>query len=184
MTNHYLEQLISEFSIDSVTRFFRDKSEKFTPKRDDLSQYNDDSFIDGIKLGKIEFDEIESLIVCSFMCLNPLSERTGKKTQYEKAKKILKEKQNDSGIFIFYDLNGNFRFSLVYTNFLGKKRDWSTFRRFTYFVSKEFTNKTFLKAIGESDFYSLEKMKEAFSVEKVTKEFYKEISYWYYWVSH
>ena len=111
----------------------------------------------------------------------PLSERSGKKAQYEKGKKILKERQYDAGIFIFYDDKGNFRFSLIYANYLGKRRDWSVFRRFTYFVSKEFTNKTFLQRIGDGDFSSLEKIKDAFSVEKVTKEFYQDIANWYFW---
>ena len=70
---------------------------------------------------------------------------------------------------------------MIYANYLGKRRDWSVFRRFTYFVSKEFTNKTFLQRIGDGDFSSLEKIKDAFSVEKVTKEFYQDIANWYFW---
>ena len=71
-----------------------------------------------------------------------------------------------------YDTNGNFRFSLIYANYLGHHRDWSTFRRFTYFVSKKFNNKTFLQQIGNGNFSSLEKIKESFSLAKVTKDFY------------
>ena len=77
-------------------------------------------------------------------------------------------------IFIFYDKGGSFRFSLVYPEAVGTKREWSNFRRFTYFVSKELTNKTFLQRIGNGDFSTLDKIKDAFSVEKVTKEFYME----------
>src|SRR3990167_1097704 len=121
------------------------------------------------------------MLICAFEASKPLSERSGKKSQYEKGKKILKESQSDAGIFIFYDPQGNFRFSLIYANYLGKRRDWSAFRRFTYFVSPSETNKTFLKQIGERDFSSLEKIKGAFSVEKVTKEFYAEIANWYFW---
>jgi len=181
MNNPYLEQLIADFSTERITRFFRNKSSKFAPQKENLDEYNDNSFKEGIKLGEIKFDETEELIVCAFLCENPLSERSGKKAQYEKAKKILKERISDAGIFVFYDKNGNFRFSLIYANYLGKQRDWSTFKRFTYFVSKEFTNKTFLKRIGECDFTSLETIKDAFSVEKVTKEFYENISHWYFW---
>ncbi|HNV24328.1 MAG TPA: hypothetical protein PKH98_05505, partial [Candidatus Omnitrophota bacterium] len=75
---------------------------------------------------------------------------------------------------IFYDQNGNFRFSLIYPETIGNRRQWSSFRRFTYFVSREFTNKTFLQRIGDNEFSSIEKIKDAFSVEKVTKEFYLE----------
>lgn len=122
------------------------------------------------------------MLICAFEATKPLSERSGKKAQYEKGKKILKDSQADAGIFIFYDPQGNFRFSLIYANYLGTCRDWSVFRRFTYFVGKEFTNKTFLQRIGNGDFSSLEKIKkEAFSVEKVTKAFYTEIANWYFW---
>jgi hypothetical protein len=181
MANSTLEHLIKDFSTEGITRFFRERSPKFAPRKESLDEYNDELFKRGVKLGEIKFDETEELIVCAFSCDNSLSERSGKKAQYEKAKRVLKGRISDAGIFVFYDADGNFRFSLIYTNYLGKKKDWSTFKRFTYFVSKEFTNKTFLQRIGEADFSSLDKIQEAFSVEKVTKEFYENISYWYFW---
>ena len=181
MANSTLEHLIQDISTDGIIKFFRERSPKFAPIKESLGDYNDDIFKDGIKLGEIKFDETEELIVCAFKCDATLSERSGKKAQYEKAKKILKERISDAGIFVFYDAAGNFRFSLVYTNYLGKQKDWSTFRRFTYFVNKESTNKTFLQRIGDADFSTLDKIQEAFSVEKVTKEFYENISYWYFW---
>jgi len=181
MANPTLEHLIKDFSTDGVIRFFRERSTKFATKKERLDDYNDASFKAGFKLGEIKFDEIEELIICAFLCDNSLSERSGKKAQYEKAKQVLKNRISDAGIFIFYDTDGNFRFSLVYTNYLGKKKDWSTFKRFTYFVNKESTNKTFLQRIGNGDFSTLGKIQEAFSVEKVTKEFYENISYWYFW---
>lgn len=181
MTNPTLEHLIKDFSTDGVIRFFRERSTKFATKKERLDDYNDASFKAGFKLGEIKFDEIEEIIICAFLCDNSLSERSGKKAQYEKAKQVLKNRISDAGIFIFYDTDGNFRFSLVYTNYLGKKKDWSTFKRFTYFVNKESTNKTFLQRIGNGDFSTLGKIQEAFSVEKVTKEFYENISYWYFW---
>jgi adenine-specific DNA-methyltransferase len=181
MANSTLEHLIKDFSTEGIARFFRERSPKFTPRKESLDEYSDELFKGGVKLGEIKFDETEELIVCAFSSDNSLSERSGKKAQYEKAKKVLKDRVSDAGIFVFYDVDGNFRFSLIYTNYLGKKKDWSTFKRFTYFVSKEFTNKTFLQRIGEADFSSLDTIQEAFSVEKVTKEFYENISYWYFW---
>ena len=152
------------------------------PRDEKLDQYNDSNFMEGLKLGEINFaDDGQNFIVCSFKSSNSLTERSGKKAQYEKAKKILRNLGFDVGVFIFYDHNGNFRFSLIYANYLGNKRDWSTFRRFTYFVSSNYTNKTFLQRIGFGDFSSLEKIKDAFSVEKVTKDFYKDIANWYFW---
>ncbi|TSA25643.1 hypothetical protein D4R71_04965 [bacterium] len=176
-----LKEIINNFDLNGFTRFFREKNRAFAPKQEELFHYDDENFKNSYKLGEIKFNDAEELIICTLKVIKSLTERSGKKAQYDKAKKILKETQFDSGIFIFYDYNGNFRFSLIYTNYLGRKRDWSNFRRFTYFVSKEFTNKTFLQRIGDGDFSSLEKIKDAFSVEKVTKQFYKDISYWYFW---
>ena len=181
MSKELLQDIIKDFSPEKFPRFFREKNRSFAPRTENLIQYDDAHFRNGIKLGEVQFAQDEKMLICAFDANQPLSERSGKKAQYEKGKKILKESQSDAGIFIFYNPQGNFRFSLIYANYLGKTRDWSAFRRFTYFVSPSETNKTFLKQIGEGDFSSLEKIKGAFSVEKVTKEFYAEIANWYFW---
>lgn len=170
-----------KFDTHKFIKFFRAKNDKLEYP-DEILGYEDieNNFSEGRKLaeGKLDNDE---LIVCSFLVNKELTERSGKKAQYTLGKKILKEQQADAGIFIFYDSQGNFRFSLIYANYLGKRRDWSNFKRFTYFVSPERTNKTFLKQIGEGDFSSLQTIKEAFSVDPVTKQFYNEIQGWYFW---
>jgi len=176
MSRDILQNIIDDFSPEKFSGFFRNKNRFFAPRQEAMDHYNDESFRDGLKLGEIKFSENEELVVCAFQVKQSLSERSGKKVQYEKGKKILRELQVDSGIFIFYDKKGDFRFSLIYANYLGKKRDWSTFRRFTYFVSREFTNKTFLQRIGDGDFSTLESIKEAFSVEAVNKEFYRNVA--------
>lgn len=176
MSREILKSIIDEFEPEKFIRFFREKNRDFKPRIDELFSYNDDVFSNCIRIGKIDFQGGENMIVCSLNTDKSLTERSGKKSQYEKGKKILKETQSDSGIFIFFDNAGNFRFSLIYANYLGNKRDWSTFKRFTYFVCKDYTNKTFIQRIGDSDFSSLENIKDGFSVEKVNKEFYKEIA--------
>ncbi len=179
MSIEILKDIILNFNLDAFKRFFRSKSDKFRPSNESF-EYEKDKFTNGRKLGEIEFED-GFLIIYAFKVKQLLSERAGKKAQYELGKKILRETQSDAGIFIFYDDFSRFRFSLIYANYLGRRRDWSSFRRFTYFVSKELTNKTFLQRIGGGDFSSLEKIKEAFSVEKVTKEFYQDIANWYFW---
>ena len=179
MSRQILKDIIEDFQAKKFIRFFRIKNNKFRFPNEPLS-YKDDDFKEARKIAEAEFED-GNLIVCSFLVKQPLSERSGKKAQYGLGKKILKDTQTDAGIFIFYDDRCNFRFSLIYTNYLGRRRDWSNFRRFTYFVNKELTNKTFLQRIGEGDFSTLEKIKDAFSVEKVTKEFYTEIANWYFW---
>ena len=180
MTNEarpILENIIADFEPEKFVLFFRRKSPRFAPVKDDLRLYNDDNFADVQKLGEVTFADADRLIVCTLAARNPLTERSGKKAQYEKAKKILKEQQiYAAGIFIFYDADGNFRFSLVYPEYAGHKRQWSNFRRFTYFVSSEFTNKTFLQRIAarDYDFTTQNIVKEAFAVGPVTDLFYKE----------
>lgn len=180
MSREILNSIIGDFSVDKFERFFRAKNDKLRFPHQSLYIDPQDNFKEAKKLAEGTLPDGQ-LIVCSFLANQPLSERSGKKAQYELGKKILKETQADAGIFIFYDQEGNFRFSLIYTNYLGKRRDWSNFRRFTYFVSKDQTNKTFLQRIGDGDFSTLGSIKEAFSVEKVTKEFYQEIANWYFW---
>ncbi len=48
-------------------------------------------------------------------------------------------------------------------------------------VSASLANKTFSQRMTEANFTSLDGIKEAFSVEKVTKEFYADISNWFDW---
>ncbi len=176
----FLEAIISDFEPLGFIRFFREKSRHFTSREEDYSRYNSDGFKNGIKLGEINFPESDSLLVCCFGTGKQLSERSGKKAQYDKAREILKAAENrrySAGIFIFYDNNGSFRFSLVYD--IPKpagRRDWSNYKRLTYFVSNapEITNKTFLKQIGDKPFQDLNDIKDAFSITAVTDLFYKE----------
>ncbi|MDD3662722.1 MAG: Eco57I restriction-modification methylase domain-containing protein [Candidatus Pacebacteria bacterium] len=175
MSRAILEDIIRDFNPEKFVRFFRAKNSfLFYPAKESLDYYKDENFKDGLKLGEIKFSVDEKLVVCIFKVNKSLSERSGKRAQYELGRKILKENQVDTGIFIFYDSNGNFRFSLIYTNYLeSKKKDWSAFRRYTYFVG-EGTNKTFLKQIGEKEFTSMNSIKEAFSIAAVTDIFYKD----------
>lgn len=174
MNNAYLQNLISEFSPQRLIPFLREKNRNFRPAPEKLYELDADQFSMGEKVGEIPFTLYESLGVYAIKVTKNLSERTGKKYQYELAKKVLKDSSEDAGIFVFYDAEGSFRFSLVYANYQGTKRDWSTFRRFTYFVSPQLTNKTFKQQMTDGDFSTLKKITEAFSVEVVTDKFFKE----------
>jgi len=181
-----LNQIINQFEIEKFNNFFRAKNDKLRFPNESI-YFNDaeNNFTDGKKLAEGELDD-GKLIVCSIFVNKELSERTGKKAQYILGKKILREEQADAGIFIFHDKKSNFRFSLIYTNYSGKSRDWSSFKRFTYYVKTNNkgtrqTNKTFLIQVGEGDFSTIENIKKSFSVEPVTKQFYHEIANWYFW---
>lgn len=181
MSEDALTRLINDYSSRKLILFLRSKCDSFAESPESLTHYCDDKFSEIQKLGEIRFSTASRLVVVSSLVSGDLNERSGKRAQYEKAKKILKEVAlYDAGFFVFYDSSGSFRFSLIYAQFQGTKRVFSNFRRFTYFVSKDQTNRTFRTRIGACTFSSLETVKDAFSVEKVNKEFYTEIAKYYY----
>lgn len=182
-TKQILENLIHQFNNDNLLSLLRSKTRTFRQLDEKLSQLNDDNFSNTTLFGEFKVNEEDLIAVVTAKVNKPLSERSGKKAQYLLGKKFLKDSQKYiAGFFIFYDDKGDFRFSLIYDIPLATgRRDWSNFRRYTYFVSKDQTNKTFIKQIEEADFSSLDKIIEAFSVEKVTKQFYQEIANWYFW---
>ncbi|MDD5014249.1 MAG: TaqI-like C-terminal specificity domain-containing protein [Atribacterota bacterium] len=181
MNEERLTKLINDFNHKNLTLFLRNQCTNYAETFQDLPQYDSDKFSDFNKLGEIRFDNSDRLVIVTSKVVNDLSERSGKKAQYEKVKKILREMSvYNAGFFVFYDNNGNFRFSLVYAQYEGPKTSFNNFRRFTYYVDKKQTNNTFKLRVGECDFASLEKIKDAFSVEKVNKEFYGEITKYYY----
>ena len=83
MSREILQDIIDGFSPDKFTRFFREKNRSFAPRQESFTCYNDEYFSDGIKLGEIKFSESEKVVVCAFKANQPLSERSGKKAQYE-----------------------------------------------------------------------------------------------------
>lgn len=178
--NNILYNLIQHFQLEAFNTFFRQKNDHLTFPNTPIPTHPNEPFTNGTKIAEGQLPD-GKLIICSFLVQKDLTERSGKKAQYELGKTILKHERADAGIFIFYDHKGNFRFSFIYANYLGIRRDWSSFKRYTYYVSKEQTNKTFLQQVGEGDFSTLQNIQQAFSVEPVTKQFYNEIQNWYFW---
>ncbi len=175
-----LEKIINDFSIENLVRLFRNKTTSFSLLEFPAS--GNSNFTNGLLLGEFNCGDAR-VCIFTFKACQSLAERSGKKAQYDLAKEILKEKGGyDGGFFVFYDEQGSFRFSLVYDIPLSSgKRQWSNFKRYTYYVGKEQTNKTFIQQIAEADFSSLDSIIKAFSVEKVTKAFYSELQNWYFW---
>lgn len=174
-----IQELIQNISRDTITAFFRRKVSAFRPNLemlDDLIVNMDgNKFRELYKLGEVEYGNSDELLVFSCKYLGELTARSSKKLQYEIAKQILKHEFKDAAIFIFYDETGKFRFSFIRTNYVGTKRDFSTWKRYTYFVDPKKTNKTFIKRIDGCSFASLDAILEAFSVEPLNEEFYSKI---------
>lgn len=175
-----LQDLIQHISRDTITTFFRRKVSSFRPNLERLDDYLADldggKFRELYKLGEAEYGSSDELLIFSCKYLGELTARSSKKLQYEIAKKILKHEFKDAAIFIFYDETGKFRFSFIRTNYVGTKRDYSTWKRYTYYVDPQKPNKTFINQIGKCTFDNLDAIIKAFSIEAVTDDFYNEFT--------
>ncbi|GIW21872.1 MAG: restriction endonuclease subunit M [Candidatus Sericytochromatia bacterium] len=177
-----LEKVINNCSIENLQDFFSYRNSNFRRIQEDYSNYGNENFSEIKSIGQLEFDEITKIKFFYIETSKELNHRSSKKLQYDLGKKIIKDNNIDAGIFIFYDKStGNFRFSFIYVEYLGIRREFSYYKRFTFFVSPSLTNKTFIEQISKCNFSSINEIKEAFSVEPVTKQFYKELQNWYFY---
>jgi len=170
-----LERVIANLNERDLNLFFRKTSVNYAESSESLAEYCDSLFTNIQKLGEFRFENTDRLVVIISKVAGGLSERTGKRLQYDSAKKILRGLGGlDSGIFIFYDDALCFRMSLLYTQYIGTRKIHNSYKRHTYYVSPGEPHRTFLERIGNCDFEGLDRVKDAFSVEKVTKDFYTE----------
>lgn len=178
-----INTIIEDFSTTNLIAFLRTAIPSFKPDDDELDHLFQEDIFDKyesiVKIGEAKIDK-DDLIVIASKTNEPLTERTGKKNQYEIAKTILKHEVKDASLFVFYDDEGNFRFSFVKANYLGTKRDFTDFKRYTYFVTPSQTNKTFKKQVGGCNFNSIDEIIQAFSVEPLNKQFYQDIAKSFY----
>ena len=169
-----VDNLSKSFSKEDLINFLRNKDAGFKPRKKDLQGYDDDRFTNFEKIGEIHFSDVDRVAVVTVDMQEEMTERTSKKKQYDKAKKILKDLgKYEAGLFAFVGENGAFRLSLVYEIQMGSKRKFSNFRRYTFYVNSDLPNKTFRSQMREGSFDSLDSLKEVFSITAVTDEFYK-----------
>ena len=181
-----LQNLCDSFSVTALEKYFRTSIPSL--KLDDVNYdflFEDnenlqDFFTDIQKLGEADLPNGEDLFVFTAKTNFSLTDRSSKKRQYDIAKKILKEEVKDAAFFIFYDDVGQFRFSFIRADVKGTKRDYTTFKRYTYFISHEQTNQTFVRQLSGCNFQDLEEIQTAFSVEPLNKEFYQKIAKAFY----
>lgn len=172
-----LLKLIGSFDQENLVNFFRKAHEDFKPAGETFPEYvaEEPDFLEVVQqVGKIEFGLDERLLVFRAKTTGDITKRTSKRRQYDLAKKMLKSKFSDAGIFVFHDDRGHFRFSLVVTHFEGTRRTFTPFRRYTYYVNPEKPNKTFINQVGKADFSDLDSILKAFSIDAVSDDFYDE----------
>lgn len=169
-----LNQLIQNFSNQNLLRFFERRNSRTAEKNQDFPHLSMEGFGTPRYICRISFPPVSHLDVWSIPVQEDLSFRSGKKKQYDFAIQILKQINAFNGIFVFYDSAGNFRFSFIYRVPEGPRVRSSNYRRFTYFVSPQLTNKTFISRFSNETFSKLEDIHHAFSVEPVSTQFFNQ----------
>lgn len=172
-----LREIVKNFSAKALQNFLRKASHNYSPRTESLDYIPlPETFTvsDLQQFGEIPFEDGRLLIVVGAKVEGELTSRSGRKAQYDIAKRILKHKNADAGLFVFYDKDGRFRMSLIVVHYLGRKKTFSHYRRYTYFVDSNLPNKTFINQLSKADFSSLDSLLEAFSIAAVTDEFYRE----------
>lgn len=176
MATNNVQKLIESFSPQQLTTFLRQKAPSFRPISENLTNYlhRDDAFDQAVKMGVIELPHSQTVLVGAVHVSDELTARSSKRKQYELVKRILKDSNHNAAIFAFYDHAGRFRLSLVTVSYHGTRRQFSTFRRYTFFVDPALPNKTFVQQMSKASFDKLESILQTFSLEAVSDEFYKE----------
>ncbi len=129
------------------------------------------------------------LLVADVPLETVLTERSSRVRQFKLAREVLEACAERppmeldgvvaQGIFAFHDREGHFRISLVTAVPENGRFNWSKARRQSFYVTPEpEANATFVQRMG-MDWSTLKGIKEAFSVEKLTKEFYDQLFKWY-----
>ncbi|MEJ5339732.1 MAG: hypothetical protein WHS43_08785 [Aquificaceae bacterium] len=128
-----IEELINSFSEEAFLYFLEEKKgdlhaiwEELKPTEEEKQSFGRILFL---AEGRLE-DEKKFGALC-IEVKGELSHKSGRKRQFELARRLLIEKDLDVGLFAFYDENRNFRLSLVYALYEGIKRSFSTFKRYT-----------------------------------------------------
>lgn len=174
-----INHLIQNVERQNIQDYFKQKIAAFRPIEEELThiiqnEANYELFTELFKLGEVEFEDSDELLVFSCQYNGELSNRSSKRKQFEIAKKVLNEDFKDGAIFLFYDKSGKFRFSFIRKNYGIKEKKYSNWKRYTYFVNPEKPNKTYRKQIENCKFDSLHSIHKAFSIDAVTDEFYNE----------
>ena len=86
------------------------------------------------------------------------------------------------GLFFFHDDHGHFRLSLVSGNVENKRFVFNSAKRQSFFVNEGGSNPTIRRRFN-TKIKTLADLKEVFSVEALTKAFYKSLFDWYLWAT-
>lgn len=185
------EELIRGFSEESFAGWCRGKFADFVPKSERLDE---GEFSGARQIGYVrtlaDGELNRPLLVVAVQVDGELSERSSRKRQFEFARKALQRAAAappgtvkgviTQGLFVFCGENGDFRMSLVTGRVEGGQPVYNSFKRQTFFVRHDEVNRTFRDQTAQ-EFGDFKALCEAFSIEALARQFYKELFAWYEW---
>lgn len=168
--------LSENFSIDNWIDYFDAHSDYFSLINSHARQYQNEDFNTVIQLGVIDLPEGNVVSVYLISSCHQLNERSYRRKQFNKSVDILKADNSQAGLFVFHDSDYSFRLSLVYPVYKGTRKGFSSYKRFSYYISADTPHHTYVQQLSLARFDDLQMIKKAFSVEPVTNEFFIEVS--------
>ena len=195
-------EIIERFSVKRAVEWLRIKFPSFDTSRAeevvcDTTKNEKDYFVSAellgyvtrLPLGKSD-DANKPVLVAAIKMRKDLTERTSRLVQFNYAKKLLqnaiaKGAQGVSGLpsqglFFFYDKDGFFRLSLVTGEVEKRKFKFSEAKRQSFYIEPQAAN-NIVKRRLTPPIETFAELKDVFSVEQLTKEFYSRLFDWYTW---
>lgn len=197
-----LDNLLNGFSVEAARDWLRQAFDSFDSSQSKMlsvdENKNDKKFFASARiLGYIrelpesrENDTNHPVLVAVVEMKNDLTERTSRQTQFNFAKRTLQEAVRSGsaglngypsqGIFFFYDKDQFFRISLVSAAVEGKRFKFNEAKRQSFYINPDRPNNVARSRL-QGAIRTFADLKNAFSVETLTKEFYSRLFAWYEW---
>jgi len=197
-----LVELVERFSVKRAVEWLRIKFPSFDTSRAeelacDTTKNEKDYFVTAELLGYVtklsastSDDSNKPILVAAVKMRKDLTERTSRLVQFNYAKKLLqnaiaKGAQGVSGLpsqglFFFYDKDGFFRLSLVTGEVEKRRFKYNEAKRQSFYIEPLAVNNIVKRRLSPP-IKTFAELKDVFSVEQLTKEFYTKLFDWYTW---
>ena len=197
-----LKSLLGNFSVKNAVAWLERKFESFDTSRareiavgetKNEKEYFKSARIIGFvnRLPEAKGGEVNRPVLVAVVEMKKIvTERASRLVQFNFAKKVLQNAVKggaagldgypSQGLFFFYDKEQFFRLSLVSGEMEGRRFKFNEAKRQSFFIDPDKPNNIARSRLNEP-IRTFADLKEAFSVEKLTKEFYTRLYEWYEW---
>lgn len=201
-TGELLKRLMGDFSVKNAVAWLERKFDSFDVSRamevsvgesKNEKEYFKSARIIGFvnRLPEARGADVNRPVLVAVVEMKKIvTERASRVVQFNLAKKVLQNAVKggaagldgypSQGLFFFYDKDQFFRLSLVSGEMEGRRFKFNEAKRQSFFIDPDKPNNIARSRLNEP-IRTFADLKEAFSVEKLTKEFYTRLYAWYEW---